>query len=71
MALRLEPALTLDELAHLSALLEAERESGGYYGNREQYYARTERLMKWCRGQIKQIAKQDKSGDSHEHTTNL
>lgn len=45
--------LTLPELNHLSALLEAERESGSYAGPREQYYARTERLMKWCNEQIR------------------
>lgn len=44
--------LTLPELNHLSALLEAERESGSYAGPREQYYARTERLIKWCNEQI-------------------
>lgn len=44
--------LTLPELNHLSALLEAERESGEYAGPREQYYARTERLIRWCREQI-------------------
>lgn len=43
--------LTLPELSHLSALLEAERESGSYAGPREQYYARTERLIKWCNEQ--------------------
>lgn len=40
--------LTLPELNHLLALLETERESGSYAGPREQYYARTERLIKWC-----------------------
>lgn len=43
--------LTPPELNHLSALLEAERESGSYAGPREQYYARTERLIKWCNDQ--------------------
>ena len=46
--------LTLPELNHLSALLEAERESGSYAGPREQYYARTERLIQWCNEQIKE-----------------
>lgn len=44
--------LTLPEINHLLALLEAERESGEYAGPREQYYARTERLIKWCSDQI-------------------
>lgn len=44
--------LTLPELNHLLALLEAERESGEYAGPREQYYARTERLIAWCEEQI-------------------
>lgn len=44
--------LTLPELNHLSALLEAERESGQYAGPRGRYYARTERLIKWCNEQI-------------------
>lgn len=44
--------LTLPELNHLSALLEAEKRSGEYAGPREQYYARTERLIKWCQEQI-------------------
>lgn len=44
--------LTLPELNHISALLETERESGSYAGPREQYYARTERLIKWCEDQI-------------------
>jgi hypothetical protein len=44
--------LTLPELNHLLALLESEKESGEYAGPREQYYARTERLMKWCQEQI-------------------
>lgn len=48
--------LTLAELGHLSAMLVAERDSGEYYGQREQYYARTERLIKWCGEQIKQFA---------------
>lgn len=45
--------LTQPELNHLMALLEAERESGEYAGPREQYYARTERLIEWCRGQTR------------------
>jgi hypothetical protein len=45
--------LTLAEVGHLSALLAAERDSGNYYGPREQYYARTERLIKWCSQQIR------------------
>lgn len=44
--------LNLPELNHLLALLEAERESGSYAGPREQYYARTERLIAWCKEQI-------------------
>jgi hypothetical protein len=44
--------LTLPELNHLLALLESEKESGEYARPREQYYARTERLMKWCQEQI-------------------
>jgi hypothetical protein len=44
--------LTQPELNHLSALLEAEKESGEYAGPREQYYARTERLIEWCNEQI-------------------
>lgn len=43
--------LTLPELNHLSGLLEAEREAGSYAGPREQYYARTERLIEWCNEQ--------------------
>lgn len=46
--------LTLPELNHLSGLLGARRESGDYAGPREQYYARTERLIKWCDEQIKE-----------------
>jgi hypothetical protein len=44
--------LTLPELNHLMGLLDAEKESGEYAGPREQYYARTERLIKWCQEQI-------------------
>jgi hypothetical protein len=45
--------LTQPEINHLLSLLEAERESGEYAGPREQYYARTERLIKWCQEQVK------------------
>lgn len=45
--------LTLPELNHLSGLLEARRKSGDYTGPREQYYARTERLIQWCNQQMK------------------
>lgn len=45
--------LTLPELNHLSGLLEARRDEGSYTGPREQYYARTERLIQWCDDQIK------------------
>lgn len=44
--------LTRPELNHLSGLLEARREEGFYTGPREQYYARTERLIKWCNDQL-------------------
>jgi hypothetical protein len=44
--------LTLPEVSHLVTLLEEAKESGSYYGPREQYYARTERLIKWCNEQI-------------------
>lgn len=44
--------LTHAELNHLVALLEVERESGSYAGPREQYYARTDRLIAWCRQQM-------------------
>ena len=44
--------LTLAEVNHLLSLLEDRRDSGLYYGPREQYYARTERLIKWCNEQI-------------------
>lgn len=47
-------SLTFAEVNHLAALLEADRESGSYAGPREQYYARTERLLKWCHEQIQQ-----------------
>jgi hypothetical protein len=47
--------LTVPELNHLLALLDAERESGSYAGPRAQYYARTERLITWCREQIEQL----------------
>jgi hypothetical protein len=40
--------LTRPEINHLLGLLEAERESGEYTGPREQYYARTKRLIRWC-----------------------
>jgi hypothetical protein len=44
--------LTLPELNHLLALLEDRKESGSYTGPRDQYYARTERLIVWCQEQI-------------------
>lgn len=51
----LEPRkLTLAELNHILPLLEARRESGDYTGPREQYYARTERLIEWIDDQIQQ-----------------
>lgn len=45
--------LTRPELNHLSGLLEARRDEGSYTGPREQYYARTERLIQWCDDQMK------------------
>lgn len=44
--------LTLPELNHLMTLLEEAKESGSYYGPRDQYYARTDRLIQWCQEQI-------------------
>lgn len=44
--------LTLAELRHLHTLLEEAKEEGSYYGPREQYYARTDRLIEWCEVQI-------------------
>lgn len=46
--------LTLPELNHLQELLESRQEEGSYFGPREQYYARTARLIGWCKGQIEQ-----------------
>lgn len=46
--------LTEPELNHLLELLEARKEYGSYFGPRDQYYARTERLIKWCHEQIQQ-----------------
>lgn len=46
--------LTLPELNHLSELLESRKEEGSYFGPRDQYYARTERLIEWCNEQIQQ-----------------
>lgn len=51
--------LTLAELGHLSCLLGEEQESGVYSGPREQYYARTERLMKWVSEQITELARNE------------
>ena len=45
--------LTRPELNHLSGLLEARRDEGSYTGPRDQYYARTERLIQWCNDQMK------------------
>lgn len=45
--------LTAPELNHLLELLESRRESGSYFGPRDQYYARTERLIEWGRSQLK------------------
>jgi hypothetical protein len=50
---KLSRKLTVPELNHLLELLESRHESGSYFGPREQYYARTERLIKWCNEQIK------------------
>ncbi len=44
--------LTIPELNHLLELLESRREEGSYFGPREQYYARTERLIQWCNDQL-------------------
>lgn len=56
--------LTPPELSHLLELLESRRESGSYYGPREQYYARTERLIKWCQEQIERLTTpQKKEGE--------
>lgn len=46
--------LTLAELNHLHTLLEEAKAEGSYYGPREQYYARTDRLIEWCEEQIQQ-----------------
>lgn len=46
--------LTLPELHHLVELLESRQENGSYFGPREQYYARTKRLLEWCNTQIEQ-----------------
>lgn len=50
---RFSHKLTGPELNHLLGLLESRQEEGSYSGPREQYYARTERLIKWCHDQIK------------------
>lgn len=52
--------LTLSEVSHIQALLCSDEETGGYYGPREQYYARTRRLIKWCGEQIKEYARAEK-----------
>ena len=46
--------LTEPELNHLLGLLESRKEDGSYCGPRDQYYARTERLIEWCHEHIKQ-----------------
>jgi len=46
--------LTIAELNHFLSLLEAEKATGSYAGPREQYYARTERLITWCHQRIQQ-----------------
>ena len=38
--------LTTAQAAHLLTLLHNAAEEGSYYGNREQYYARTQSLIK-------------------------
>jgi hypothetical protein len=45
--------LTIPELNHLLELLESRKEEGSYFGPRDQYYARTERLIQWCNEQVK------------------
>jgi len=40
--------LTTAELNHLLGLLWAEDARGDYSGNRQQYEARTKRLIEWC-----------------------
>lgn len=37
--------LTTAQMAHLINLLQERAEDGSYYGNREQYYARTQSLI--------------------------
>ena len=37
--------ITLGEASHLLGLLYERKESGDYYGNREQYYLRTDGLI--------------------------
>ena len=50
--------LTAPELNHLLFLLEAERESGSYYGPREQHHARARRLTAWCQQLIEERGQQ-------------
>jgi hypothetical protein len=38
--------LTLPQVAHLLHLLHADAEEGSYYGNKEQYYAGTQAIIK-------------------------
>jgi len=45
--------LTVPELNHLLELLESRKEEGSYFGPRDQYYARTERLIQWCNAYLK------------------
>lgn len=43
--------LTVPELNHLVELLESRKEEGSYFGPHEQYHARTDRLLEWCKDQ--------------------
>lgn len=58
--------LTAPELNHLLELLESRQEEGSYFGPRDQYYARTERLIEWCNDQTK-----GKSDGPSENTGDL
>lgn len=45
--------LTIPEINHILELLESRKQEGSYFGPRDQYYARTERLILWCNEQVK------------------
>jgi hypothetical protein len=44
--------LTPAEATHLLNLVTEEAQSGDYYGNREQHYARQVRLIEWLKEQM-------------------